>query len=167
MKLHKYIAAAAVLCLLLCGCVPEDATQNTPDTSESHAAVGETTPAPAEKNLIIVLADGKTDWSVVRSIDVSGAEQNLYSDFQQELSRRAGVRFKYTETYEGQKVSESAGEILLGQTDRPESKALAEKLAAAGGNRFGILASQTKIAIAGSSVYQTYLGMNYFMDNFT
>ena len=108
MKFYKYITVAAVLCLMLCGCVPEDAHQNPPDTPETDA-VAETTPAPPA--LICVLADGKTSYSVVRSIDVSGAEQNLYSDFQMELSRRAGVRFKYTEAYDGQKVSESAGEI--------------------------------------------------------
>ena len=163
MKFYRYITVAAVLCLLLCGCVPEDAHQNPPAPADTDAVV-ETTPAPPA--LICVLADGKTSYSVVRSIEISGAEQNLYSDFQMELSRRAGVRFKYTEAYDGQKVPESAGEILLGLTNRPESMALAQKLAAAGGNRFGILAGETRIAIAGSTVYQTYLGMNYFLNNF-
>lgn len=162
MKLYKYIAVTAALCLLLSACNADgNAVQSTePDVTTTQVTSVETA-VPVN-----VVVDGKSEFSILRSIEISGAEQNLYLNFQLEMNERTGCRFKYLECYEGQNTSESAKEILLGDTPRVESAELMKLINDAGGDRFGIIVRGNKIAIAGSGIYQAYCGLDYFMQEF-
>ena len=162
MKSYKYIAAIALLLLLLCSC---SANGNVAQTSPTDSI---TTQVPSVETTVPVnvVVDGKSEFSILRSIDVSGAEQNLYLNFQLEMNNRTGCRFKYLECYEGQKTSDVAKEILLGNTPRAESAELLKLITDAGGDRFGIIVRGNKIAISGSGIYQTYCGLDYFMQEF-
>ena len=162
MKSYKYIAAIALLLLLLCSCSAND---NVAQTSPSDVT---TTQVPSVETAVPVnvVVDGKSEFSILRSIEISGAEQNLYLNFQLEMNERTGCRFKYLECYEGQKTSDAAKEILLGNTPRVESAELLKLITDAGGDRFGIIVRGNKIAISGSGIYQAYCGLDYFMREF-
>ena len=141
MKSYKYIAAIALLLLLLCSC---SANGNVAQTSPTDSI---TTQVPSVETTVPVnvVVDGKSEFSILRSIDVSGAEQNLYLNFQLEMNNRTGCRFKYLECYEGQKTSDVAKEILLGNTPRAESAELLKLITDAGGDRFGIIVRGNKL----------------------
>ncbi|MBQ9079509.1 MAG: hypothetical protein IJY27_00375 [Clostridia bacterium] len=169
MKLFKLILCMLLLCLCLAACGQGgdngDGTTLADDASDVTTTEAITT-APEPAVMIDIVADGKSDYVVARSEDVNGSEQQLFVKFYQELCKRTGVDFKYTELLNRAEIDTSAKEILLGNTNRAESVELLDKLNAAGGNRFGILLKGNKLAIAGTSTYQTYLGLDYLMTNF-
>ncbi len=165
MKLFKIITVflLAVLCLALVSCNGgDDPVDTTP--ADTTPVAQETTPAPAVME--ILAQNGQTEYSVLRSEKANGGEVSLFSAFYTRLCQVTDCKFEFTEALERVQPDPAAFEILLGKTNRPESQALTDKLTAAGGTRFGISMSENKLAIIGTSTYQTYLGLDYLLNNF-
>lgn len=169
MKRFLPIFTVLILCLSLFACNSETETPPFPDestlSSESTSAPQTTLPTPVT---ITVFENGKTDYKLVRSGKVNGIEQQLFLQFYLQMDARSECKFQYVEdTIAFNKTPDpTTREILLGNTNRKESAVLLEQLNTLGGNRFGILVGEYKIAIAGTSSYQTYLGLDYFMTHF-
>ena len=165
MKLLKILTVLlmAVLCLALASCNGGDGpTDTTP--ADTTPVVEETTPAPAV--MVTLAQNGQTEYSVIRSEKADGGEVSLFSAFYAQLCKVTDCEFEFSEALERVEPDGAAFEILLGKTNRPESQALLDKLTAAGGTRFGISMSENKLAIVGTSTYQTYLGLDYLLNNF-
>lgn len=170
MKNIKFICciAAVLLCLGLCACGAEGEHEH-PDTGvlsdvDTTTAAPETT-APAPE-LVTIIENGATEYVLLRYQDIDAAQQNLFTQFFKQLIKLTECNIKFTEALEKAEIDAEAKEFLLGNTNRPESVELLQKLTDAGGNRFGISMKGTKLAITGTSVYQMYLGLEYFFANF-
>lgn len=167
--LIQTIVLTLALCLSLsaCGGKENTPTESTTSTDTSlNTLIAETTPSAPEPK--VIFANGKTDYKIVRSGTVNGVEQQLFLQFYLQMDARSGCKFQYIEDTIafGKTPDPTAPEILLGNTNREESALLLEKLNELGGNRFGILVGEHKIAIAGTDSYQTYLGLDYLMTNY-
>ncbi len=165
MKLLKILTAflLAVLCLALVACNGgDDPADTTP--ADTTPVIEETTPAPAV--MVTLAQNGQTKYSVIRSEKADDGKVSLFSAFYTQLCQATDCKFEFTEALERVEPDPAAFEILLGQTNRPESQALLDKLTAAGGARFGISMSENKLAIAGTSTYQLYLAFDYLLNNF-
>lgn len=164
-----FCIATALLCMVLLLCACETDNGNTPTDTTPTSGFGTTTPEPETTapapELVTVIENGETEYALLRGQDVNDAQQKLFSQFFAELKQRTGCEIKFTEALERVEIDPDAKEILLGDTNRPESIALFDKLVAAGGNRFGISMTGTKLAVTGTSIYQTYLGLDYFFNN--
>ena len=167
MKLLRNVLMISAILLLLVGCGERTAEDNATSATPTAETVTEeaTVPAPVQ---LTVFANGKSDYKIVRSGKVNGIDQQLFLQFYLQMDQRSGCKFKYTEDTIAfnQTPDPTTKELLLGDTNREESIALRKKLDAVGGNRFGILVGENKIAIAGTSAYLTYLGLDYFMTTF-
>ena len=155
------------LCLILASCKSEqDAPVQTLNSTTPLSEATEATTSPAPP--LTVFENGKSEYRIVRSGKVDGIEQNLFLQFYLQMDQRSGVKFSYVEdTIAFNKTPDpTTREILLGSTNRAESIALKEKLQALGGSRFGITVGEYKIAITGTDSYQTFLGLDYLMENF-
>lgn len=160
MKFFKAVAITVLICMCLAGCGGQ-VEQQTPPPADTSAPDAE-----QARTVISLVENGKSNFSIVRSENVTGAEQHLFVSFHKELVERTGVSFKYIEALDRLGYSEDAPEMLLGLTNREDSQLLVHDLMLAGGERFGIRAAGCKISVAGTNSYQTYLGLCYFLDNF-
>ena len=165
-KIFSILLLILALCLPLTACDETAPSVSTTDTSQDISATEEiTTALPAP---LTVFANKKSEYKIVRSGKVNGIEQHLFLQFYQQMDQRSGCRFSYIEDTIafGKTPDPTTKEILLGDTNREESIVLREKLTAEGGNRFGILVGENKIAVIGTSPYQTFLGLDYLMETF-
>ncbi len=167
MKLLRGLFMLSALLLLLTACGERTAEDSTESTTTTAETVTEQTTVPAPIQLT-VFANGKSDYKIVRSGKVNGVDQQLFLQFYLQLDQCSGCKFAYIEDTIafGKTPDPTTKELLLGDTNREESIALRQKLNELGGNRFGILVGENKIAVAGTGMYQTYLGLDYLMTNF-
>lgn len=166
MKIFKIIICIMALCLLVVGCEGGDDVTDTADTTPADAetttpAPAETTPAPAVK--VDIAVGGKTEYKIIRSDKSHEGEIKLFVAFFNQLKEKTGADFGIAESFDRETVDPDAKEILLGSTNRPESAALAEKLSAAGGSRYGIAMTGNKLAIVGTGTYQCYLALDHVL----
>ena len=138
MKRRQIIAAAAALLLILPSC--GKVTDNTVTTTE------EITAEPAAEPIALI-RDGATEYSVIRPEKGTDAEIANAVAFRKKLNNEFGVRFEINTDYvlPGKDPTQSY-EILVGNCDRPESKAF---LSALGEGGYGFSISGRKIVIAG------------------
>lgn len=87
--------------------------------------------------------------------------RNLSQQFCQEFSRRTGLTFDLQSDEETFPL-----ELLIGKTNRPLTAELSTALDKAGGQRFGISVTADAVAVLGTDVYQTYLGLEYLMTTY-
>lgn len=169
----------AVILLMLCACA---APANDPSGSQSEKDTGanvssetdrQTEPNPetdpgseTEKGLengVYLLINGKCYYKVVYPLSFSkNYELSLVESFKQEFLKVTGAEI-------GSKTDKSAPtekgmELLLGPTNREVSQTLLAHLEEAGGSRYGYLVSGTKIAVCGTNIYMTYLGLQHILE---
>ncbi len=164
MKILKIIVCLLALGLFMVGCdsgnhTPADTSGDTTPAPDTTPAV--TTPAPAVK--VDIAVGGATEYKVIRSDKANEGETGLFVEFFNELNERTGAKFGIAESFDREEVDPAAYEILLGQTNRPESAALAEKLAAAGGSRYGISMTGNKLSVVATGTYQYYLALDHII----
>lgn len=150
-----------IFAMLLQACAPVDEGEepvsiNTDETTEE------------EKEILTVVADGKTEFEIIRPDEMDGVRSHLFTSFYKEFNERFSCNIESNSDILAlvYKVDPNAKEILIGDTNRDASAALKEKLTAAGGNRFGIMATDCKIVINGTGWYECYLALDYFINNF-
>ena len=167
-NLFHMIPIALALCLSLSACAAkEEPPAPTNEFSSTTENITTTVTEPAPEPLA-VFAHGESHYKIVRSGKVNGVEQHLFLQFYLQMEQRSGCKFSYIEdTIAFNKTPDpTTKELLIGDTNREESILLREKLNEVGGNRFGILVSNNKIAVIGTSVYQTFLGLEHLMSSF-
>lgn len=158
-------ALLALLLLTACGQKQGETSTDITATATTTEAAETTTPAPST---LTVFADGQSEYALIRSAESDGIEQHLYFQFYLQMEQRSGAKLKYAEDLIAfnTKPDPTKKELLLGHTNREESATLAQQLEAAGGNRFGILVSEHKVAVMGTDAYQCFYGLDYLMEQF-
>lgn len=156
----KKLLLLLIFALLLSSCTGSH-SEKEPQTTEPEVTA-------EEKKLLTVVCDGETEFEIIRPDGASGAEAYLFTSFHREFKERYSCDIAGTSDLMIllKPTAPDAKEILIGATNREDSAALAEKLASAGGNRFGIAVTDSRIVITGTSWYQEYLALDYFFSHF-
>lgn len=142
---------------------------STPNTDTAPAPV--TTEAPetgiVQKNGDLTLMEGATSlFTIVRAEDAPQYEIKAAQAFGEGIEAVAGSRMDMGTDYlkKGEEADPAALEILIGATNRPESKALIESLPEM---TFGIRTTDTKIVIAAADQLNLARAIDYFLANVT
>ncbi len=160
MKKINFVFLTLALLVLLTACAPAPAEESY-STSETETVTEENIPK------LTVVSSGKTEFKIIRPEESDGVSGQLFAAFFREFEERfCSIETEFDVMSLIKPVAPDAKEILLGDTNREESTLLSEKLSAAGGNRFGIMATDSKIVINGTGWYQRYLALDYFLNNF-
>ena len=156
----KYITSvlALLLALGLCAC-----TQKAPEStvaSEEAAAPSNTTAteAPADAALYLI-ENGKTTYTIVRPEDCSDAVSKNTSTLHKRIKEKTGRSLKLnTDWYNTRQENPdlSGPEILVGQTNRPES---IEVLASLPANSYTVTIRNEKLVILGTDNNLTALAL--------
>ena len=160
MKKNNFVFLTLALLVLLTACAPAPAEESY-STSETETVTEENIPK------LTVVSSGKTEFKIIRPEESDGVSGQLFAAFFREFEERfCSIETEFDVMSLIKPVAPDAKEILLGDTNREESTILSEKLSAAGGNRFGIMVTDSKIVINGTGWYQRYLALDYFLNNF-
>ena len=149
-----YRLTALILALIFCamplaGCSGDgEGTESTSEFIETESE--ETTPEndPAEK----FVADGAPVYTIVRPLDPTILESGLGKKLRDTFLNMFGVKFELETDYDGKKDNSQRFEILIGNTNRPESQKAAEEIAANGG--YVVREEGSKIVIAGADDHE-------------
>ena len=172
-KMHRMARYAALLMavLMLCtacskGGADEEST-SAPTITSAEETTAEETEAPKER--LVIAENGKTDFGLILPDEANGAYLSLFSSFMRTFKEKYGALIVSTSDLMAQVRPSAPGtkEIILGNTVKAETAELNALLAAAGGNRYGIMVTDCKIVISGTSAYQCYLALDYFFTQFT
>ncbi len=179
MKKITFRASALILALLmllpvLAACNTEPAPEVTtaaPEPSATEAPATETPETEAPKVYVTVNGANAPAVAIVRSDKLSktSTELNIYTAFRKEMAKRFGASFELSVDFipPGSMLDPNKIEIIIGNTDRAETAALGEKLAATGTHAFGITVTGNKIAVNGTGTYLLYKGLDYLMEKLT
>ena len=108
--------------------------------------------------------DGKVDsrYKIVYCGDINGYEGILISQFAEQIEDRYNVEIDTVPD----SVEQGDYEILIGYTNRSESASLYETFKENKGNKgFAVKTSISKIYLVGSDLTQTYLALDYALEN--
>ena len=158
----RQLAAPLALLLCLCACTKTQPTETT-TAENTTAAVSEqtTTPAPADVALTLV-ENGKTTYTVIRSEEAEDSIRTAASNLYQKIKSVTGVTLKLsTDWYNTRQenLDLSGPEILVGQTNRPES---AEVLASLPANSYTVTIRNEKLVILGTDNNLTAMALYEF-----
>lgn len=179
MKSFAFRMAALLLAIItlipaFAACTPSaqsEVTTEAPVNTEAPATDPETTPEtePAPKSYLTINAENASSVTIVRSDALPtklSTALSLFTSFRKEINKRFGVEFDInTDIVMPDQSMDDEIEILVGDTVRDASIELDAKLAALGSNGFGIIVRGNKIAVSGTSLYLTYMGLDYLLDN--
>ena len=149
--------------LILPGAVSCGGNQISPDTEpgSTPAVTAEETAAAPEK-ITIISADGKTEYSVVRSDSADADETSIVTKFVHNLEKKAGVSFTYTTDWDRNPLRRDK-EIIVGIPDADSGRVPGKELLGAGG--YSIIMDGDKLYIAGGdrtgleSALDAFLGL--------
>ena len=144
------LLAAALLAFVSCGGTSEETT--------AEAAQSDTTPAP-EDAILNVVENGKTQWKMIFPTD-SDPERLSTVRFKSVFKAKTGADIQFSDDFivGSADVSKNA-EILIGDTNRPESAAFIETLPEEG---YGYLVTENKVVIAGRNPSLTAAALSSF-----
>ena len=175
MKRTIFFSIIVVFLLLICSCGADTPIQTTDGESASVQAPGESemdtgaieTEDEAEK--LTVIFGGQSEYKLIVPEGTDAARSLVFSAFSNQLCERfsCSIKSEFDLMAMLKPSKADAKEIIIGDTAKEESKALAGKLVSKGGNCFGILVVDNKIVINGTSWYQCYLALDYFLEQFS
>lgn len=173
-KTLAIISLLLSLILLLSACVTpvapgDDTTQSSDDGTESSSATSEQTPPTGD---VTIVNEGKTDYVVIKPQNCSALLTSSLLTLRTEFGTACGVDTDRSlkpsddwvqglgknETYES-----DAKEILLGETNRKESKEVLDQL---GEGEYAISITTTKIVLVGKNDYLSTLAISLFIKTF-
>lgn len=136
------------------------------DTTDGSASSTDTSSAEIDVDYIsIIAADGTTDYQLVRADTASAEMVAEISDFYKALSQKFGVSFlsfRYTSDWLKPDDTPPDKEILVGETNREETRQVLEGLQEFD---YAIAMVGSKLVICGGSDEATLQAMAYFTDN--
>ncbi|MBQ7320715.1 MAG: alkaline phosphatase [Clostridia bacterium] len=149
-------------CLTSCG-TPSDPAQTTVATTVTEA----TTPAETEKpvEMLDLIADGKTEYSLVRSESSSQAIIQRVSTLRTQIKEATGASLSYNTDWikRGDEVAAEAKEIVIGTTNRPQTLDVLGKIRE---KDFAITYAGGRLVITGGNEEATLRAVDYFVENY-
>jgi len=120
-----------------------------------------------DDSLIYLIINNTTDYIIVRSEDSSNDVTYEAANFTTELRDKTNVE-GLTIKVDWYKTEDEImpHEILIGDTNRPETATVKESISKIGGNTFIIAAVGEKIVIYGTNDNNVALAIQYFLDNY-
>lgn len=150
-------------CLTACGSVePQDTTVATTTVATEQTTTAETT-KPVE--MLDLISDGKTAYSLVRSEEASTAIIQRVSAMRNEIKEITGASLTYSTDWikRGDEVSAEGTEIVIGTTNRPQTIAALESIRE---KDFIIAYEGGRLIITGGNEESTMRAIDYFMENY-
>ena len=172
---HRSLTIVMILIMLLTSitaCAPKEITVET--TAEIEKSEEITTSEPevteAPKTYLVIGKSDVPSTTVVRSNKVQKltTEYSIFTEFRKEIGERLGGTLSINTdlVFTDEADNEDKLEIMVGNLDRAVSIELLSKVKATGMDAFGIAVKGKKIAVCGSGIYLTYLGLDYLMETF-
>ena len=136
-----------------------DGKSQSPDSS----SIADITEATIQTTLLDIVKDSKTDYKIIFSEDAGQKTLDAATILVNAIKSYTGVNVYTSGDYvkDTSEISSDAKEILLGQTNRPESIDYANQLRA---GEYIIAASENKLVIIGDSASDTFNAVNYFVE---
>ncbi|MBQ7337573.1 MAG: hypothetical protein IJW40_03855 [Clostridia bacterium] len=158
MKRMLIVALALLVCLTVPGCADEAGEQGQPPE-------GDTATQPTEDEGLKLVADGATEFIVMRSDYASQLYTNLSLDIQKAVAAVSGVTLALQTDYETREDDNTAlYEILIGDTNRPESAAAKQELTEK--DQYLIRISGHKVIIVANSDNAIKDAVAYFLSTY-
>lgn len=161
MKNNLRFLFATLALLLLIALTACERGGTVPDTTTD----AETT-AVIVNNIVLISADGETDYQFVRPETAPTEMVTAISDFYRQFTSKYSIpasSFKYVTDWHKEGDSIPAREILVGSTNREESKAVQSQLKS---NDYAIKLVGEKLVICGGSDESTLQAVNYFIEHY-
>ena len=135
-----------VVVLLVCLFVGCDTQKAVPDTDNPIDAV--------------LMQDGQCLYTIVRSADASESLVRAMIDFNKAINTKTGTTLPISTDSDA--PADGAKEILIGDTNRPETAAVREQLPK---NGYAVTIQNDQVVILGTDDYALMLGLHAFYDN--
>ena len=151
--LRKIIALLLVLCMVssvLISCAKE------PPTDESE---------PAESNGVAIANTEEYLYTVVVSNKIDKKDRLIIRDKISELGANHGIKLGFKVQSKGDKIEDVANEILVGETQRPESIEAVKNLKP-GEYTLSYNSDSHRLVIAGSCTWLSIEAFDYFIENY-
>ncbi len=111
---------------------------------------------------VSIVENKKTLYSVIYGSENAPGMEPLASQFAVEFSERAGVTVY---AFDDVTMQDTPKEIIIGNTNRAETAALKAEMDARPAAGYGIKVVGEKLVVLGTDISQTYLALEYLMDN--
>lgn len=163
-----------ILSMLLCvlmvlGSLTACGNAIAPETSATTTTATEptTTPAETEKpvEMLDLIADGKSEYSLVRSETSSNAIVQRVTTLRNEIKEATGASLGYTTDWvkRGDEVPAEGKEIVIGSTNRPQSEAVLKQIRE---KDYAIVYEGGRLVILGGTEEATLRAVDYFVENY-
>ena len=163
-----------ILSMLLCvlmvlGSLTACGNAIAPETSATTTTATEptTTPAETEKPLemLDLIADGKSEYSLVRSETSSNAIVQRVTALRNEIKEATGASLGYTTDWvkRGDEVPAEGKEIVIGSTNRPQSEAVLKQIRE---KDYAIVYEGGRLVTLGGTEEATLRAVDYFVENY-
>ena len=158
-----------LLCVLMVlGCFTACGTSAVQETTTEATTITEaTTPAETEKpvEMLDLIADGKTEYGLIRSEDASDAIIQRVSALRTEIKEVTGASLSYSTDWikRGDEVPAEAKEIVIGTTNRPQTVAVLDAIRE---KDFAITYAGGRLVITGGTEEATLRAVDYFVEHY-
>ena len=174
--MKKILALLLLACLLLLTACGQGAVETELTTTATTESITETT-APAEteppvQDLTLIGADGKTAFTVVRADEADGLTVNIAIELQNALKNTYNAKVGISSDISTKRepdgtVINDKYEILVGDTNRPESIAARAELEASDTeDTYIICVKGKKLIILGKNGFATKFAVKLFMEQY-
>ena len=157
------LSALMVLgCLTACGTTPVESTTDVTTSATEQTTTVETT-KPVE--MLDLIADGNTAYSLIRSEDASTAMIQRITELRNQIKEITGASLTYGTDWikRGTEVPAQAKEIVVGTTNRPQTIAAQESIRE---KDFIITYDGERLIITGGNEESTMRAIDYFIENY-
>ncbi len=153
-KLFALLLAVLMLLPFAVSCQPQDG--NAPATSDV-----EVTTAPPQEPVTLDLSE----YIIVRESDYSDDYKSCVRALREGIAERTGIKLDMMEdyVYPGHEITETAHEIIVGNTNRPETQKYKSELRE---KDFVVTFENDRVVILGGNAQSTMKAVNYFLDTF-
>ena len=163
----KKLLIAWLLVLALClSMLAACADPSTPPVDDPTDNAGDPVTDEQPKAQITLIEDGTPKYAIVRADATSGnsIETKLSLSLKKALQSVTGAEFALLTDWEGKDDNAELLEILIGETNRPESKSAMEALA--GENDYMVRVDGNKVVIVGNSEGALTDAVTYFLSTY-
>ena len=161
--LTLFLSVLMVLgCLTACGTAPVESTTAATTTATEQTTTVETT-KPVE--MLDLIVDGKTAYSLVRSEEASTAMIQRITELRNQIKEITGASLPYGTDWvkRGTEIPAQAKEIVIGTTNRPQTIAAQDSIRE---KDFVITYDGERLIITGGNEESTMRAIDYFIENY-
>jgi len=158
MKKTRLLAFLFALLFVICSCGPQtpggvDDAETEPDATSTTLKLGET---------------GAFAYTIIRADEQDTTYANLTKGLKKHLSEifSSSVNIDSDFVYAAKPLDETAPELIIGDSNRVQTAKLKSELEKAGGYRYGIYSDDCKVAVYGSDITATWLGVKKLLSDY-